>query len=102
VKIAIRAIGPEDAALLQIGFAALSDESRRRRFLTPMQQLDSALVEYLTRIDHYDREALGACGPRGEPVGVARYVRPVDDPEAADVAVAVIDAWQGRGLRPPC
>src|SRR5450755_608900 len=38
----------------------------------------------------------------GEPVGVARYVQPVDDPEAADVAVAVIDAWQGRGLRPPC
>jgi hypothetical protein len=102
VKIAIGAIGPEDAALLQIGFPALSDESRRLAVPDPMQQLDSALVEYLTRNRPLRPRGAWRLRTAGEPVGVARYVQPVDDPEAADVAVAVIDAWQGRGLRPPC
>ena len=31
-------------------------------------------------------------------IGVARYVRLPDDPEAAEVAVVVADHWQGRGL----
>ena len=34
----------------------------------------------------------------GRPVGVARLVRLRDDPETADVAVAVVDAWQARGV----
>jgi RimJ/RimL family protein N-acetyltransferase len=31
-------------------------------------------------------------------VGIARYVRDVDDPQAAEIAVTIIDDWQGRGL----
>jgi GNAT superfamily N-acetyltransferase len=31
-------------------------------------------------------------------VGVARYVRSNDDAEVAELAVTVIDDWQGRGL----
>jgi GNAT superfamily N-acetyltransferase len=31
-------------------------------------------------------------------VGVAWYVRHADDPQAAEIAVTVVDAWQGRGL----
>jgi len=34
----------------------------------------------------------------GRGVGVARYIRDAADPEAADLAVTVIDAWQRRGL----
>ncbi len=96
--IAVAALQPDDAGLVERGFAELSDESRRRRFLTPIERLDDALLAYLTRIDHHDHEALGACGPHGEPVGVARYVRRVDDPQGADVAVAVVDGWQQRGV----
>jgi acetyltransferase len=31
-------------------------------------------------------------------VGIARYIRDAADPHAAEVAVTVIDDWQGRGL----
>ena len=34
----------------------------------------------------------------GRGVGVARYVRQADDPYTADIAVTIVDEWQGRGL----
>ena len=34
----------------------------------------------------------------GRGVGIARYVRCADDPQAADIAVTVVDGWQRRGL----
>jgi GNAT superfamily N-acetyltransferase len=46
-----------------------------------------------------DHEAFEAIDPRsGDGLGVARYVRNPDRPDSAEAAVAVIDAWQGRGL----
>jgi RimJ/RimL family protein N-acetyltransferase len=96
--ITIRAIQPGDAELITRGFARLSEESRRRRFLTPIDHLDDARLAYLTQIDHRDHEALGALGPNGEPLGVARYVRRIDDPQTAEVAVAVVDDWQRLGV----
>ena len=61
--------------------------------------LSAAELRYFTDIDHHDHEALGAldhAGGRG--VGVARYVRDTGDPHAAEIAVTVVDDWQGRGL----
>jgi GNAT superfamily N-acetyltransferase len=56
-------------------------------------------LEFFTELDHVDHEALGAIDPRsGEGLGVARYMRNPDRPDSAEAAVAVIDAWQGRGL----
>ena len=31
-------------------------------------------------------------------MGVARYVRDAEDPDAAEIAVTIVDDWQGRGL----
>jgi RimJ/RimL family protein N-acetyltransferase len=31
-------------------------------------------------------------------VGIARYIRDRDDPHAAEIAVTIVDDWQGRGL----
>ena len=31
-------------------------------------------------------------------MGVARYVRDADDPQAAEIALTIADDWQGRGL----
>jgi GNAT superfamily N-acetyltransferase len=88
-----------DAALLADGFARLSEETRRLRFLTAKPRLTEAEVRYFTEVDHHDHEALGAIDPiDGRGVGLARYIRDRDDPEVAEVAVTVADDWQGRGL----
>ena len=74
----IRPVRPEDAGLLEDGFAG---------------------PRYFTGVDHRDHEALGALDHvRGGGVGIARYVRDREDPYAAEIAVTVIDGWQGRGL----
>jgi GNAT superfamily N-acetyltransferase len=89
---------PLESALLG-GFARLSPESRYRRFLAPMKELTEATVRYLTEIDHHDHEAMIALDEQTcEGIGVARYVRDLDYPDVAEVAVTVIDDWQGRGL----
>jgi RimJ/RimL family protein N-acetyltransferase len=97
-EVLIRPINPDDKAKLMEGFERLSPESRYRRFLTPMNELNPHLLRYLTEVDHHSHEALVAeSADGGEPVGVARFVRLADRPEAAEVAVAVADNWQGKG-----
>ena len=98
-EVVIRPIRSGDKRRLQEGFQGLSAESRRRRFLVPMPRLSPRLVRYLTEVDHHDHEALVALGAEsGEPIGVARYVRAPDEADAAEVAVAVVDAWHGQGV----
>ena len=97
-RIVIRPIRPEDADALVRGFEALSPELRYRRFLSPMNRLSAGLVRYLTDVDHHDHEALVAEVPGDELAGVARYVRIEEEPQTAEVAVAVVDGWQGRGV----
>ena len=88
-----------DKELLRRGFERLSPESRYRRFLAPIPELTEDMVRYLTEIDHHDHEAMIALDEdTGEGIGVARYVRDPQRPEVAEVAVTVIDDWQGRGL----
>ena len=98
-QVLIRQVRSTDAPLLADGFARLSATSRWMRFLGPKPELSAAELRYLTDIDHHDHEALGALDDvSGRGVGVARYVRSAVDPEVAEVAVTVVDAWQGRGL----
>ncbi len=95
----IRPIGPDDKAGLAAGFERLSERSRYRRFLSPTERLTSAQLAYLTEIDHRDHEALVALEPSSrDGLGVARYVRTVEDPHEAEAAIAVADDWQQRGL----
>jgi RimJ/RimL family protein N-acetyltransferase len=98
-RVLIRPVQSADAPLLADGFARLSATSRWMRFLTPKKELSPAELRFLTDLDHHDHEALGALDHReGRGVGVARYVRQADDSWSADVAVTIIDEWQGRGL----
>jgi len=88
-----------DAALLADGFGRLSLRSRWTRFLGPKHELTPAELRHLTDLDHYDHEAIGALSvadQRG--VGVARYIRNAENPHSAELAITVVDEWQGRGL----
>jgi GNAT superfamily N-acetyltransferase len=97
-RIVIRPVEPGDKDAIAAGFERLSPESRYRRFFAPLTHLTAADLRYLTEVDHHAHEALIGFDARSrEPVGVARFVR-TDDPAYAEVAVTVIDDWQGRGV----
>lgn len=96
----IRPIRPDDGARLQVAHERLSPESRYRRFLAAKPHLNSHEVRYLVDIDGSSHVALVATGPddAGWILGVGRYVRLPDDPEAAEFAIVVADHIQGEGL----
>jgi RimJ/RimL family protein N-acetyltransferase len=99
----LREIRPDDKDRLLASMDCLSDESRQKRFLGPKPTLSPSELRYLTEVDGHDHYALVAVpddGP-GEPeriVAVARFVRHADDPGAAEAAIVVCDALQGKGL----
>jgi RimJ/RimL family protein N-acetyltransferase len=95
----IRQVRSTDAPLLADGFARLSPRSRRMRFLGAKTALSAADLRYFTEVDHHDHEAIGALSAAdGRGVGIARYIRDADDPQAGEIAITVVDDWQGRGL----
>ncbi len=100
-EILIRPIRPDDKGMLEQGLHNLSETSVQRRFLTPKPSFSRSELRYLTEVDGRNHVALVAERPNAPVralIGVARYVRLPDDPEAAEVAVVVADHWQGRGL----
>ena len=80
-EVLIRQVRGSDAPLLADGFARLSARSRQQRFLSPKNTLSAAELRFLTEVDHYDHEAIGALSPAdGRGVGIARYIRDPGDP----------------------
>ena len=97
----VRPIVPADKPRIAEGLAELSAESRYLRFLRPVDHFSSEELAYLTQIDYRTHFAWGAELARGREhrgIGLARYVCQTDDPATAEAAVAVLDAYQGRGL----
>jgi GNAT superfamily N-acetyltransferase len=100
-EIALRPLRPGDGSLLEAGFDRLSDRSRYRRFLAPVPHLTQSMLAFLTSVDGVNHRAWGAVvtEPSGPvPAGVVRWVRIPNDPAVADMAITVIDDYQGRGL----
>ncbi len=96
----LRAIGPSDKDALERLHAALSPRSVRRRFLSAKPRLTAADLRYFTEVDGVDHVALVACAPEqpGRLTAVGRFVRLADAPETAELAIAVADDHQRRGL----
>jgi GNAT superfamily N-acetyltransferase len=98
-EVMVRPVRPEDKPLFMAGWEHFGEESRYRRFMGYKSRLTARELDFFTDLDHVDHEAIGATALRtGEGLGVARYMRLRGRPDAAEAAVAVIDAWQGRGL----
>ncbi len=99
-EVVIRPIRPDDKARLAAALARLSDESVRKRFLTPKPRLSGTELRYLTEIDYIDHWAEVAV-LKHDPeaiVGVARWIRDERDPHSAEAAIVIGDALQGQGL----
>jgi RimJ/RimL family protein N-acetyltransferase len=95
----VRPIAPTDRDALAAAFAALSADSRMRRFLGPKRELSERELTYLTVIDHETHEALVAIDPDGHIVGVARYAAwPPPAVGCAELAFVVVDEWQRHGI----
>jgi len=98
-QLLVRPIRAADKARLAAGLTQLSETSRHKRFLGPKPKLTRAELRYLTEVDGHDHYAVVAVTPdTGDIVATARWVRLSNDPEAAEAAIVVCDALQGRGL----
>jgi GNAT superfamily N-acetyltransferase len=97
----LRPILSRDKAEIVQAFERLSLQSRYQRFFSPVRELSPSLLAYLTDIDYVDHFAYGAFAiaqPKPTLIGVARYIRMADEPQSAEVAIAVIDEYHRRGL----
>ena len=102
-RVRLRLIQQDDKARLLAGFRQLSAESRARRFLGGKQVLSEAELRYFTEIDQVDHFVIGAVeldarGRECDGVAVGRFVRLSGEPRCAEVAIAIADRLQGKGL----
>lgn len=93
----VRAIQPADAGRLVRFHESLSTDTVYLRFFSHHKHLTETEVQRFSQVDGRRRMALVAV-LNDDLVGVARYDRDPDDPEQAEVAFVVADAWQGRGV----
>jgi GNAT superfamily N-acetyltransferase len=98
-RVLVRPVRPDDKELFLRGWQRFGEQSRYTRFMGGKASLTRSDLAYFTEIDHVDHEAIGALDAvTGEGAGVARCIRVTEQPTVAEAAVAVVDAWQGRGL----
>jgi len=98
-RVHIRPVSGEDRRLLLAGFARFGERSREQRFMGVKVRLTEAEVAFFTEVDQHDHVALGALDcETGDGVGIGRFVRLEPRGNVAEAAIAVVDAWQGRGL----
>jgi acetyl coenzyme A synthetase (ADP forming)-like protein len=92
----LRAPGRGDADALEAFFAGLSERSFYLRF-HGFRHIDHALVEHFVEPDWRDRGVLVGVAGEERIVAVAEFMR-LRDETSAEVAFAVADELQGRGL----
>jgi GNAT superfamily N-acetyltransferase len=94
-RLTIRPLHDGDGATVTALFARLGPRSRERRFGGAKPRLADRELSALARVDR-DRHVLVAY-VEGDPApaGIARLVR---DGAAAEIACAVADVYQGRGI----
>lgn len=96
----MRPIRPDDAPRLIALYDRLSRDSRYQRFFTVMRRLPPDWARLLATVDFQRRFAIvleRRVGDDAEVIAVARY-EPTAAADEVELAFAVEDPWQGRGL----
>lgn len=94
-------VGPQDAGDLLAGFERLSRQSRLFRFLHMVERLRPAEVRIFTTPDQVTHVGIGGrVVEKGiaQPGGIAHLFRGQSVDLRAEMAVTVVDAYQGRGF----
>ena len=91
----IRALRDGDTDTVSALFARLGERSRERRFCGAKPRLSQIELTQLARVDRDRHVLVGYVDGDPEPAGIARLVR---DGDAAEIAFAVADDYQSRGL----
>jgi GNAT superfamily N-acetyltransferase len=95
-RILVRPLRNGDTATVAAVFDALGPHSRRLRFGLAKPRLLPGELELLARVDATHHVL--AAWQDGTPVGIARLVRDGIGSPAGEIAGAVVDSRQGRGI----
>jgi len=115
MELRIRPVRDGDAPGLQEAYLRLSDQSKYNRFFQVRPTLNDQLASSLTAIDHENHYAWVVFEPNAEvatddvelaalaeesglAIASARLIRDKGDPQVAEAALALVDAYQGRGI----
>ena len=97
-ELLLRPALPGDAERFVEGDGAFSRETLFKRFLSPGAPTDTRLA-YLFEVDYVDHFVwVLADSVDGPVVADARFIREVDEPTSAEIALTVADAYQARGV----
>ena len=91
----IRALRDGDTETVAALFARLGERSRERRFCGAKPRLSEVELANLAQVDRNRHVLVGFVDGDPQPVGIARLVRNGD---SAEIAFAVADAYQSRGV----
>jgi ribosomal protein S18 acetylase RimI-like enzyme len=91
----VRPLRNGDADTVLSVFERLGDRSRRLRFNGPKPRLSASELTQLARVDATHHALIAYLEDDAQPVAIARLVR---DGRAAEVAFAVADEYQQRGI----
>jgi len=100
-KLVFRLLRPEDKDGIKAGFKQLSPQSRYYRFLAPISRLSNSHMEFISKIDNKNRVgwcAIDVTNGNEIGIGVARYERYANEPNKAEYAITIVDAYQKRGI----
>jgi GNAT superfamily N-acetyltransferase len=99
--VCLRTIRPSDEAWIRQGISELSDRSRYLRFFSAFREPPDSIVKQLSAVDGHEHIGWGAIlldGVDNPPIAAAHVIRADDGATVGELAVAVLDEYQGLGV----
>ncbi len=99
-KLFLRPVRISDEDLIKDFFYSLSDQSLQRRFMTVRKDIPHKMRQKFVVIDYTKEIVILACTNKNDieiVVGIGQYVK-WEDKNFADIAFAVRDEYQGKGI----